>query len=216
MKLLSFSELTDSQLADVVTIYREAFEAPWEWPVERIAGLAVGEAAPARGCALALADGGAALGLAVADYLPAANLSLLHYLAVAPARRSAGAGAILLNAVRAASEDWAHTAGLHGCRGTLAEVERVEGPPPAADRTQRQRRVAFYRRHGAIHTGAEVPRPPWASPEMPEWEIMLLPGTAWDGNLDANVRRDVCLALMVEGYGAPADTQWLRAWLDRC
>ena len=98
MELLSFSALTASQLTEIVAIYREAFEAPWEWPTDRIAGLAQEEAAPARGCALALVDGDAAIGLAIADYLPAANLSCLHYLAVAPARRCAGAGAILLDA----------------------------------------------------------------------------------------------------------------------
>ncbi len=98
MELLSFSALTASQLAEVVAIYREAFEAPWEWPADRIAGLAKEKAAPSRGCALALVDGDAALGLAVADDLPVANLSCLHYLAIAPARRGAGAGAILLDA----------------------------------------------------------------------------------------------------------------------
>lgn len=215
MELLSFSALTVSQLTEIVAIYREAFEAPWEWPVDRIAGLAKEEAAPARGCALALMDGDAAIGLAIADYLPAANLSCLHYLAVAPARRCAGAGAILLDAARAASEAWAQTAGRPGCRGTLAEVELVDGPPLTADRALRRRRVTFYRRHGAVHTGADVPRPPWAPPEMPEWEIMLLPGTAWAGSLDDTVRRDLSRALMVEGYGTPADAPWLQAWLDR-
>ncbi len=91
----------------------------------------------------------------------------------------------------------------------------MNGPPPTADRTLRRRRVAFYLRHGAVHTGAEVPRPPWAPPEMPEWEIMLLPGAAWAGSLDGAARRDVCRALMVEGHETPADTPWLQTWLER-
>lgn len=214
MELLPFSALTPSQLAEVVAIYRDAFEAPWEWSSDRIVELAHEGATPAGEYTLAFVDGDAAIGLAVASYLSGANLSYLRYLAIAPARRGAGAGAVLLRAARAASEKWAQAIGLPGCRGMLAEVEMVDGPPVTADLTLRQRRIAFYRRQGAVHTGVRVPRPPWSPPEMPEWEIMLLPGAAWTGSLDGAVRGDLCRALMVEGYAVPADTPWLQAWLN--
>lgn len=215
LDVLPFSVLTPGQLDAAVAIYREAFDAPWEWPADKIAGLARPGDGAAAAYALGLVDGGEAIGLAVASYLPGANLGYLRYLAVAPERRGAGAGSILLDAARAAGEGWARTAGAAGCRGLLAEIEVVDGPPPAADRTLRRRRVAFYLRHGAIPTGVQVPRPPWAPPEMPRWEVMILPGAAWDGALDGRARRQLCLALMVEGYGTPATAPWLQTWLAR-
>jgi len=130
-------------------------------------------------------------------------------MAVARTHRNAGLGSGLLQTMARLGETVALTAGHGGCRGTLLEVELVDGPPPDADRTLRRRRATFYLRHGALRTGATVPRPPRAQPEMPEWEIMLLPGAAWSGVIDAATRHDLVRALMVEGYGLDPSAGWL-------
>ncbi len=215
MRLVEFSELTSQQLDLVLAIYREAFEAPWEWPVSQVAGLAAAGDGASRYRALALLDQGAPVALAIAEYLPAGNVWYLHYLAVAPGRRGAGIGSALLAAVLPLGEITAQAAGRPGCLGLLLEAEQIEGPPADADREQRRKRIAFYRRHGARLIGVLVPRPPWAPPEMPDWEIMLIPGLAWDGVMSRKIRRRLCRSLMVEGYGIHPDAAWLTACLDR-
>ena len=128
------------------------------------------------GRAAAIVADGAAVGLALSNYLAESNLLHLKYLAIDPTRRSQGLGAILLRAAAAAGETIAQAAGREGCAGTLLEVEIPDSPPPAADRSLRQRRIAFYERHGALRTGVPFPRPPWAPAEQPDWEVLLLPG----------------------------------------
>lgn len=215
MNVLPFAELTSGQIAGAAAIYRDAFEAPWEWPADRIAGLAAAcTAQDARLRALALLDGGAVAAIAIAEYLPGGNVWYLHYLAVARTRRGQGLGSRLLTAVQPLGEDLAAAAGAPGCLGMLIEVEQIAAPPPDADREQRRQRIAFYRRHGALDTGVSVPRPPWAPPEMPDWTIMLIPGRGWAGRLDRAAARELCRALMVEGYGIAPDAPWLLACLE--
>lgn len=212
--MLSFAELTSSQVAEAVAIYREAFEAPWEWPAERIAGLGAECAAPDSRCrALALVDGGAPVALAVAQYLPGGNVWYLCYLAVTASRRGGGLGSRLLTAVLPLGEAFAAAAGAAGCLGTLIEVEQVAAPPPDADRAQRIQRIAFYRRHGAVDIGAAVPRPLHASPAMPDWDILLIPGRGWAGRPERAAVRSLCRSLMVEGYHIAPDSPWLTAYL---
>ncbi len=208
-----FAELTSDQVAEAVAIYREAFEAPWEWPAERIAGLGECAAPDARCRAVALLDDAAVVALAVAQYLPGGNVWYLCYLAVAASRRGQGLGSRLLAAVLPLGEDLAVAAGKTGCRATLIEVEQVAAPPPDADRTQRRQRIAFYRRHGALDAGVAVPRLPWALPEMPDWDILLIPGRGWEGRPDRAAARSLCRSLMVEGYHIAPDAPWLTDYL---
>ena len=155
---------------------------PWEMPAAKLPDFARLRAGDSRvGRALALLDEDAVVGFALCDYLSESNLLHLKYLAVDPTRRNQGSGARLLHAVAAAGETIAHAAGRNGCRGVLIEVEIPDSPPPDADRSLRTRRIAFYERHGALITGVPYPRPPWAPPEQPDFELMLLPGQALAG-----------------------------------
>jgi GNAT superfamily N-acetyltransferase len=215
VRLVDFSELTPQQLDGLLAIYREAFEAPWEWPAEQVAALATPTGCAAARCrALALLDAGRSVGLAISQYLPVGNLWYLHYLAVEGGRRNSGFGSTMLEGILPLGEEMARAAGRPGCLGTLIEVEQVDGPPSDADRVQRRRRIAFYERHGAQLVGLGVPRPPRAPPEMPDWEVMLVPGLAWNGRPDGAARRHLCRSLMVEGYGRAPDEPWLVTYLD--
>lgn len=214
VQLVELARLTPGQLAAVVAIYREAFEAPWEMPADALAEFArVRGRASTLGRATAAIAGEEAIGLALSNYLPGANLLHLKYLAVAAAQRGRGVGALLLCEQVAAGEAIARALGRPGCRGVLLEVEVPDGPPPGADRALRRRRVAFYRRQGALSTGIPFPRPPGAPPEQPDWEIMLLPGSAWCETLDGPVRRALARSLQVEGYGVDEEAPWLAAYL---
>ncbi|MCX7668809.1 MAG: GNAT family N-acetyltransferase [Anaerolineae bacterium] len=214
MWLVDIARLTPRQMAAVVAIYREAFEAPWEMPAAELADFAMARAgACLLGRAIAAIEGEEAVGMALSTYLARSNLLHLKYLAVAPDRRGRGLGSLLLHDQSAAGEAIARAAGWPGCRGMLLEVEIPDGPPAGADRDLRRRRMAFYRRHGALHTGIPFPRLPSAPPEQPDWEVMLLPGSAWDGALDGPGRRALARALLVEGYGVDEQTDWLRAYL---
>jgi|YNPNPStandDraft_1061719.scaffolds.fasta_scaffold05100_2 GNAT superfamily N-acetyltransferase len=214
VQLVDMARLTADQMAAAVAIYREAFEAPWEMPAAALADFArARDSASTLGRAIAAVEGEEAIGLALSSYLARSNLLHLKYLAVATARRGRGVGSLLLRAQIAAGEAIAQALGRPGCRGVLLEVEIPDGPPPGADRELRRRRIAFYRRHGALSTGIPFPRPDRAPPEQPDWEIMLLPGSAWRAALDGSVRRDLARSLLVEGYGVDEEAPWLAAYL---
>ncbi len=216
MEIVDISELAPAEMDAIIAIYLEAFGFPWEMPAAKLPDYAHVRAGDSRaGRALALLDGPDVVGMALCDYLSESNLLHLKYLAVDPARRSRGAGTQLLRAVAAAGETIADRVGRPGCRGVLIEIEVPDGPPPDADRSLRTRRVAFYERNGALVTGVPYPRPPWAPPEQPDFELMLLPGQAWSGALDPATRRGLGHALMVEGYGADPEAGWLAGYLDR-
>lgn len=214
MTILPFHALTPDQLNQVLAIYGDAFEAPWEWPVEKVAQLADRATSPSPWHSAALLEGDTAVAMAIAKYFTETNLWFLLYLAVEAARRAQGAGSTLLTHMLQMGEAQARAAGQRGCRGMLLEVE-TPGVPPEATLHIRARRVAFYRRFGALDIGVPVPRGPWIPPEQPDWNIMLIPGTAWTGPLDVTTRRALGRALMVEGYDIPPDAPWLQAELDR-
>lgn len=215
LQICDIAGLTPEQLAALTAIYREAFEAPWEMPVDQLPEFARRHTRDSlKGRALAVLAGDAALGLALTAYLPESNFLDLKYLAVAAARRNLGLGSRLLQAVAATGEEIALARGRAGCRGTLLEVEIPDSPPLDADRALRRRRSAFYARQGAIATGVPFARPAQAPPEQPDWELMVLPGRAWTGVLDGPLRRELGRALMVEGYAADPHAPWLRKYLD--
>lgn len=210
-----FSALTPQQLETALEIYREAFVAPWEWSLARVAALATPDGCARTRCrALALLADDRPAAIAICEYLPGGNLWYLHYLAVERGRRSSGLGALMFKHILPLGEELARATGQPGCLGMLIEVEQVDGPPADADREQRRRRIVFYQRHGAQLLGLNVPRPPVADAAMPDWEVMLAPGLAWDGRLDGATRRHLCRSLMVEGYGRAPDEPWLVTYLD--
>jgi GNAT superfamily N-acetyltransferase len=221
LHIVDIAGLTPAQMNALTVIYLEAFGVPWEMPAAKLPDFARQRAGNnVVGRALALLDDDAVVGFALCDYLTASNLLHLKYLAVDPARRNQGSGARLLDAVAVTGETIAHAAGRNGCCGVLIEIEIPDSPPADADRSLRTRRIAFYERHGALITGVPYPRPPWAPPEQPDFELMLLPGRAWAGDawpgvLDGATRRGLGRALMVEGYGADPHAAWLAEYLDR-
>ncbi|MGC8781729.1 MAG: GNAT family N-acetyltransferase, partial [Anaerolineae bacterium] len=97
VQVVDIARLTPEQMAAVVAIYREAFEAPWEMPAAALADFAAARAGESLlGRAVAAVAGGEAVGLALSGYLARSNLLHLKYLAVAPAWRGRGVGSLLL------------------------------------------------------------------------------------------------------------------------
>ena len=216
MHIVDIAGLTPAQMDSLTAIYLEAFGVPWEMPAAKLpdfARLRAGDSIVGR--ALALLDDDAVVGFALCDCLSVSNLLHLKYLAVDPTRRNQGSGTRLLHSAAATGEMIAQAAGRNGCHGVLIEVEIPDSPPPDAVRSLRARRIAFYERHGALITGVPYPRPPWAPPEQPDFELMLLPGRAWPGVLDSATRRTLGRALMVEGYGTDPHAAWFTEYLDR-
>ena len=216
LSLVHVAQLSPEQMDRLTSIYLDSFDEPWEIPAEQLPEFAAlrGEG-QASGRALALLRDEMPVALALTSYLRRSNYLYLQCLATDERHRNGGLGSKMLEAVTQAAEEMALADGRPGCRGTIAEVETVDGPPRHADRLVRARRIGFYRRHGAVPTGVFTARPPWARPEMPEWEVMLLPGRAWNQELDGPARREMACALMVEGYRVSPHADWLRAYLDR-
>ncbi len=133
----------------------------------------------------------------------------MHYLAVRSDLRGQGWGARILADALPEGEVAARAHGHDGYLGALLEVESVDGPPPDADREQRVRRHRFYRRLGALDVGAVYPRPPFTPPDMPDFDLLLVPGPAFDGNIDDALRRRLIYSLAVEAYNTPPDEPWL-------
>ncbi len=211
--LIPFHHLTPSQLAEVIAIYEEALAGPWEWPAERLAELA--RQPDERILAAAALDGDAVAGFIIDEYLPGGRLWYIRYFAVRANLRGQGWGERILTAALPQGEAAALQHGHGGMLGAVLEVETVDGPPPDADREQRVRRQRFYRRLGALDTGARFPRLPWAPPEMPDFDLLLIPGSGWDGQIDDALRWHVVRSLMVEGYDVAEDEPWLAAALQQ-
>jgi hypothetical protein len=43
---------------------------------------------------------------------------------------------------------------------------------------------------------------------MPDWDLLLVPGAAWDGSIDDALRYRLLRSLMVEAYHTPEDAPW--------
>ena len=209
--LVPFHGLTAAQLEGVIAIYEEALAAPWEWPAERFREIA--RTPGSRLGALAALEADEPVGFIINEYLPASQLWYIRYFAVRAGLRGQGWGSRILAASLPYGEDAAVQHGHEGCTGTLLEAVAFAGLPPGPARDMGIRRQEFYRRHGAIVTGAQYPRPPDASPDMPDFDLLFIPGRAWDGRLDSAFRRGLVRALTVEGYAVPEDAAWLQAAL---
>jgi ribosomal protein S18 acetylase RimI-like enzyme len=211
--LVPFRELTERQLDEIAAIYQEALAEPWEWPIERLRG--AGRAPDSPLWAMAALEDGSPAGFIICQHLPRGQVWFVHYLAVRAELRSQGWGARLLSLALPEGEVAARQHGHAGSVGTLVQVENVDGPPRDANRAQRLRRQAFYQRNGAIQLGALSARWPWAPPEMPDYDMVLIPGSAWGGEVDDRLRYRLGLALMVEAYSVPPDAAWLVEQLAR-
>lgn len=209
--LVPFHDLSGAQMAQVVGIYEESLAAPWEWPSERLYELARNPDGTL--WAMAGLEGDVAAGFIINEYLPGGRVWYVHYFAVRDDLRGQGWGARMLAAALPYGEAAAQAHGHPGCLGALLEVETVEGPPPDADREQRVRRQRFYRRLGALDTGAHFPRWPWAPADMPDFDLLLIPGSGWNGKIDDSLRHRLIHSLLVEGYATAEDEPWLVAAL---
>jgi GNAT superfamily N-acetyltransferase len=199
LTLVHIADLNPAQFAAVATIYREAFEAPWEMPVADLSEFAATRSqSSAKGRALALLEENEPVAIALVSYLRDPNLLHLKYLAVASSHRDRGIGGRLLGQISKAGEEISQMFGLDGCRGTLIEVERPDDSLSVAERDLRIRRIDFYLRNGAAPSGTLFEHPVWAPPEMPNWDIMILPGYAWTGSLDEPSRQALSSSVLAE------------------
>jgi GNAT superfamily N-acetyltransferase len=199
LTLVYIADLDPAQFAIVAAIYREAFEAPWEMPVADLCEFAAARGrSSSTGRALALLEGNEPVAIALASYLRYQNLLYLKYLAVASTHRDRGIGGQLLRLISNAGEEISQMFGLDGCRGTLIEVERPDDSLSVAERDLRIRRIDFYLRNGAVPSGTLFEHPAWAPPEMPNWDIMILPGYAWTGSLDEPSRQALSSFVLAE------------------
>jgi len=199
LALVHIADLDPAQFAAVAAIYREAFEAPWEMPVAGLGEFAATRSrGSATGRALALLEGNEPVAIALASYLRYPNLLHLKYLGVESTYRDRGIGGRLLRHVSKAGEEISQMFGLGGCRGILIEVERPDDSLSAAERDLRIRRIGFYLQHGAVPSGKLFEHPIWAPPEMPNWDIMILPGLAWTGSLDESSRQALSSLVLAE------------------
>lgn len=212
--LAPFSALTEAQLDRVIAIYEEALAAPWEWPPALLRGLSE-EHRETRWALAALQEGDPA-GFIVVEYLSGVRVWYIRYFAVRADLRGQGWGSAILTEVLDAIEGAAAPEAGAGSRGVMLEAEAMERGLPDAERAVRARRQAFYRRHGAVVTGARAPRPPDAPAAMPDFDLLFIPARPWTGSPDRALRRELARGLAVEGYGAPGDAPWLAAELDRC
>jgi GNAT superfamily N-acetyltransferase len=132
----------DQEVRQFCEIYEASF-----LPEERddTAVVLAGVLGGGRDCYLAVA-GGQVLGLAVVLPLAEYPVAFLEYLAVAPEARNAGIGGSILTRLR---EDLAEAA-QPGTDGIIFEVDRPEDADGSGERELRRRRIAFYRRHGAV------------------------------------------------------------------
>lgn len=120
-------------------IFIEAFPAnerePW---VDLVTGHADGDRV-----VYVAEDAGEPVGFAVLESLTPLRAALLDYLAVTPDRRNAGIGSMLLGTLQAFGTG-------HGWGSGIAlEVEPATSPDPVV-RSVQERRLAFYRQHGAV------------------------------------------------------------------
>jgi len=216
LSLAHMAQLSPAQMDRLTRIYLDSFGESWDIPVDKLPEFVAqrAEGQPS-GRALALLRDDVPVSLALTSYLRESNYLYLLCLATDEHHRNGGLGGKMLRAVTQIAEEMALAEGHSGCRGTLAEVETLDGPPPRADRRLRARRIGFYQRHGAVATGVFTARPPWARPQMPVWEVMLLPGRAWTLELDGPTLREMAYALMVEGCHFSPQADWLIAYLDR-
>jgi GNAT superfamily N-acetyltransferase len=174
MRVIPLSAVPPGALAELREIYFEAFPPEERLPFEELS-------APSGGYDVTvLFDGTTVHGFAAHCPLSSFPALYLGYLAVSRARRSEGLGETL----------WRHLVGdvthRSGMRGLVLEVEDPElaGAPNAE---QRRRRIAFYRRVGAVM----LPTAEYCMPGM-------------DGADDVPMR---LMWAPVRGTAAPAENQ---------
>ena len=192
------------QIAQARAIYEESFP-----PAERVpfANLLASLASPTV-CGWAATDADGMIGFAFAMTLEETGVEFLTYLAVAPTRRGRGVGGALLQTVIESLRARGDTEGL------LWEVESDDADEgfAAAERAQRQRRIAFYRRHGAevVPIAAGYQAPNLAGPGTLPMKLMWLSLTTPPERLEGDHLRRCIEAIYRQGYGLPTSHPLVR------
>lgn len=203
----SFLPRPHEQIAQARAIYEASFP-----PAERVPFadlLASLTSSDAHGWAAADADG--VIGFAFTMTLEGTGVELLTYLAVAPMRRNCGIGGALLQTVIGSLRARGDTAGL------LWEVESDDANEDIteAERALRQRRIAFYRRHGAaiVRAAPGYRVPNLAGAGTIPMKLMWLSLTPPPQELEGDHLRRCVEAIYRQGYGLPADHPLVREML---
>jgi len=155
---------------------------------------------------LAAMNEGRVIGFAIAIALIGSDAALLEYMAVDAEFRGRGVGAALFGAVA----EWQKIAG----RFVLVEVDSEH--EDSAEREQRARRKAFYRRAGARELGGlRYVMPPVTAATPPLMELMVyrreLPGCIENERV-----RGWLEACYAQVYGVPAGDGRIDAMVDGC
>ncbi len=153
---------------------------------------------------------GEPVGLAAVRMLSTPDkVGYLEYLATAAHLRSRGIGGRLLRHLIETLRGGQQASAL------AFEVESVEhGPPEEAD--IRQRRIAFYLRHGAaiVECAPRYRAPNLAGRGVVHFSIMWLPLDGQALPPSGERLRALVRAMLTQGYGLPADHPLLLAVLD--
>ena len=191
---------------DVEAIYTEAFPPNQREPFDHI----LDDVAAGRRHGWVARVGEQVLGMAVVRPLKTDRVAVLEYLAVDRCQRGRSIGSALLTAVVAALRHDLTTDAL------LLEVEPVDGQCATPSQYEiRQRRAAFYQRHGAHRISAiTVYRMPdlTGNPAGVPMDLWWLPVSGTPQMPDIAQLQRILVALHL-GYGLPADHPWLAAVL---
>lgn len=142
------NSLEDSLLLPWLDLYESAFPQNERLPVSAVLSILLqkqrGEKNPAH-CLAALDSSGRLLGIAIYFHKSNAPVLVLWYLAVMPDLRSAGIGSRIYRYIeqRARAD----------CKAIVFDVEIPERANDEAERSQRERRISFYRQLGARMLG---------------------------------------------------------------
>jgi len=147
--------------------------------------------------------------LAITMPLEGTDVVVLSYIAVRSDLQSRGIGGRLLDHLIGLLRDEQHVSGL------LFEVESVNHGPPH-ESAQRRRRVRFYERRGAsiVACAPHYRAPDLSGPGVLYYHLMWLP-LAEAAVVPVGERlRTLVQALLMQGYGLPADDPLVQDVLD--
>jgi len=198
MEFRNVSRAEGKEFKEAMELYLAAFPASERHPVEVIAervnrGLSrlyVGAAA------------GEVVFLALLWPLKNTDFILLDYIATKDTYRGKGIASAFLEEMRAK---------LEGTKKYL--VLEVESPGAEGGRAEREKRISFYRRHGARQLkGVRYALPPLHGDTPTEMIFMLFPGHP-DGRMDGTTVKKLIVQIYQELYGRGADDPLLLSFI---
>jgi GNAT superfamily N-acetyltransferase len=152
---------------------------------------------------------GLPVGFALAGRLEGLDAYLLGYIAIDAQMRGQGIGGRLLDFLVAALRRSGAAAGI------IFEAESVEHGC-SEERALRQRRLDFYRRHGAllIEGAPNYRGPDLSGPGEIHYALMWIPFVPGEQAPSGRRLHDLVRALLVQGYGLEAIAPLVKAVLD--